>query len=283
MKVRFWGVRGSVPVAGATRYGGNTPCIEVTAADGSRVIVDAGTGIRELGAAGVDGDGPVHILLTHLHLDHIMGLLFFPLFFDPQAELIVSGPPPEQPDLQERLARYLSAPLSPIEIREMAAKVSFRTAPAEGWWVGPLHIEAAPVLHRGPTLGYCISEGEQSVCYIPDHEPALGGELDTVDTEWISGHNLAHGTSLLIHDGQFTDDEYAAHLGWGHSSVSDALTFARRTSADRVVLFHHEPTRDDAGLDALETSARDCWESLGGTAGDVELAREGRTVHLVDR
>jgi phosphoribosyl 1,2-cyclic phosphodiesterase len=283
MRVTFWGVRGSVPVAGATRFGGNTPCVEVTAEDGTRVILDAGTGIRELGAAGVDTDGAVQILLTHLHLDHIMGLLFFPLFFDPQAEVVVFGPPPDEPDLQQRLARYLSAPLSPIEIREMAAKVSFRTAPAEGWWVGPLHIEAAPVLHRGPTLGYCISEGEQSVCYIPDHEPALGGELDTVDTEWISGHNLAHGTSLLIHDGQFTDDEYAAHLGWGHSSVSDALTFARRTSADRVVLFHHEPTRDDAGLDALETSARDCWESLGGTAGDVELAREGRTVHLVDR
>jgi phosphoribosyl 1,2-cyclic phosphodiesterase len=162
----------------------------------------------------------------------------------------------------------------------MAARVSFHTVPAEGWSVGPLHVEAAPVLHRGPTLGYCITEGEQSVCYIPDHEPALGGQLDTVDTEWISGHNLAHGTSLLIHDGQFADDEYPAHMGWGHSSVSDALTFARRASADRVVLFHHEPTRDDDGLDALETSARDRWGSLGGTTGDVALAREGQTVDL---
>jgi phosphoribosyl 1,2-cyclic phosphodiesterase len=281
MRVTFWGVRGSVPVAGPSRFGGNTPCVEVTAEDGTRVILDAGTGIRELGAAGVKVDRAVQILLTHLHLDHIMGLLFFPLFFDPEAEIVVFGPPPEEPDLQRRLARYLSAPLSPIEIREMAARVSFRTVPAEGWWVGPLHIEAAPVLHRGPTLGYCISEDEQSVCYIPDHEPALGGQLDTVDAEWISGHKLAHGTSLLIHDGQFTDEEYPAHLGWGHSSVSDALTFASRASADRVALFHHEPTRDDAGLDALEASARDRWESLEGSAGGVELAREGQTIQLM--
>jgi phosphoribosyl 1,2-cyclic phosphodiesterase len=280
MRVRFWGVRGSVPVAGATRFGGNTPCVEVTAADGSRVILDAGTGIRELGAAGVDGDGPVHILLTHLHLDHIMGLLFFPLFFDPQAEVIVSGPPPEQPDLQERLARYLSAPLSPIEIREMAASVTFRAAPAGGWSVGSLHVEAAPVLHRGPTLGYCVTEGDNSVCYIPDHEPALGGALDTVGAEWISGHDLAHGTSLLIHDGQFADAEYPARLGWGHSTVSDALTFAHRVSAERVVLFHHEPARDDDGLDALEHFARDRWDSLGGTAEEVELAREGALIDL---
>jgi phosphoribosyl 1,2-cyclic phosphodiesterase len=273
--VRFWGVRGSVPVARPTRFGGNTPCVELTGSDGTRLILDAGTGIRELGAAGVDADGSAHILLTHLHLDHTTGLLFYPPFFDSRAEIVVWGPPPQRPGLQERLARYLSAPLSPIEIRDMAARVSFRVPPPEGFSVGSLHVDATQILHRGPTLGYCVSEGERSVCYLPDHEPVLGGPLDRIGTEWISGHSLAEGASLLIHDGQYTDDEYRDHVGWGHSGVSHALEFARRAAADRLVLFHHDPARDDDGLDAVERFARERWERDGRDPADVALAREG--------
>src|SRR4051812_30328494 len=155
MKVRYWGARGSIPAPSPAmaRYGGNTSCVELTLSDGTEVILDAGTGIRELGLRRERHEGPVHVLLTHLHLDHIQGLMFFAPLFDPGAEVRIYGPPALGGDLLSRLARYISAPLAPVEIRELPAKVSFHEVPAEGWSLGPARFDAAFVNHRGPTLG----------------------------------------------------------------------------------------------------------------------------------
>jgi phosphoribosyl 1,2-cyclic phosphodiesterase len=278
LPVELLGVRGSVPVPGpgTIRYGGNTSCIRMTASDGTTLILDAGTGIRDLEVAPEDGE--IHILLTHLHLDHIQGLLFFKPFFDPDAEVVVWGPPPEDPPLRDMLARYLSTPLSPIEIRELPARVSFRTVPLDGFRIGSATLEAARVLHRGVTLGYRVSDGGDSVCYLPDHEPALGRALDEADEEWVSGLRLARGASLLIHDGQFADQEYQDRIGWGHSRVRDALLFAQRAEAQQVLLFHHDPAHDDEYLDDLGEHAADQWIAFGGAPGAVALAQEGRAL-----
>jgi ribonuclease BN (tRNA processing enzyme) len=136
-------------------------------------------------------------------------------------------------------------------------------------------VHAASVAHRGPTLGYRIEDGDHSLAYIPDHEPALGADLDELEEDWISGFALAHDASLLIHDGQYADAEYPDHIGWGHSSLSHALSFARRTSAKRTVLFHHDPLHSDARLDRLGEEARERWLAMGGTPGTVELGIEG--------
>ena len=278
LPVELLGVRGSVPVPGpgTIRYGGNTSCIRMTASDGTTLILDAGTGIRDLEVAPEDGE--IHILLTHLHLDHIQGLLFFKPFFDPDAEVVVWGPPPEDPPLRDMLARYLSTPLSPIEIRELPARVSFRTVPLDGFRIGSATLEAARVLHRGVTLGYRVSDGGDSVCYLPDHEPALGRALDEADEDWVSGLHLARGASLLIHDGQFADQEYQNRIGWGHSRVRDALLFAQRAEAQQVLLFHHDPAHDDEYLDDLGEHAADQWIGFGGAPGAVALAQEGRAL-----
>ena len=280
MRIRFWGVRGSVPVPNPRmlRYGGNTSCVEVTLADGTEVILDAGTGIRELGMDRESDARSLQLLLTHLHVDHIHGLLFFPPLFDPDKEVTVYGPPAPGPALDQRLARYLSAPLSPLDLRELPARVKFAACPYQEWEVGNARIRAAIVAHRGVTVGYRITEGDDSLCYLPDHEPALGGALVDAVPGWISGIGLAAGASVLIHDGQYRQDEYPAHLGWGHSSVADAITFARRAEAQRLVLFHHDPSHDDGALDELGERARAGWESAGGDPGDLSLATEGTTI-----
>jgi phosphoribosyl 1,2-cyclic phosphodiesterase len=281
MRIKLWGVRGSVPVPNDSMlgYGGNTACVEVTLEDGTEIILDAGTGIRELGAARAAPAERIQILLTHLHVDHIHGLLFFPPLFDPANRVTVYGPPAPGPNLDQRLSRYLSPPLSPIDLRELPAQVDFRACPYEQWEIGTARVEAALVAHRGVTLGYRITEGDTSLCYIPDHEPALGRPLTDADPGWISGSGLAAGASLLIHDGQYTDEEYPDHIGWGHSSVSDAVSFAQRAEAERLIVFHHDPLHDDAALDRLQAFARDSWGT--GRAGDeVSLAVEGTTIEL---
>ncbi|HEX6688834.1 MAG TPA: MBL fold metallo-hydrolase [Solirubrobacterales bacterium] len=277
MKAKLWGTRGSVPSPGpeTIRYGGNTSCVGVTLSDGSLLALDAGTGIRNLGLALPDEPTRLHILLTHLHLDHIQGLVFFAPCFRPQTEIVIWGPASPEASLRDRIARYISAPLSPVEVRELPCDVSFRHCPEAEWEIGPARIRAASVSHRGPTLGYRIDDGEASLAYIPDHEPALGVDLDLLEEEWISGFGLAQDASLLIHDGQYADDEYPDHLGWGHSSLSHALSFAGRTRARHTVLFHHDPLHSDEQLDRLGAEARERRLETGGDPNAVELGVEG--------
>ncbi len=276
VKVKLWGTRGSIPSPGpeTVRYGGNTSCVGVTLSDGSLLALDAGTGIRSLGLALGDEPARLHILLTHLHLDHIQGLVFFAPAFRPQTEIVIWGPASPEASLRDRIARYISAPLSPVEVRELPCDVSFRHCPETEWEIGSARIRAASVAHRGPTLGYRIDDGDSSLTYIPDHEPALGADIDALEEDWISGFALARDTSLLIHDGQYADHEYPDHLGWGHSSLSHSLSFARRTGARRTALFHHDPLHTDEFLDDLGREARERWVGMGGDRGAIELAAE---------
>jgi len=181
--------------------------------------------------------------------------------------------------LRERLGRYLSTPLSPVEIRELPATVSFLACPPEVWRIGAAEVLCTRVAHRGPTLGYRISEGGASLTYLPDHEPGLGQRLDSDPAEWISGLALARDASLLIHDAQYTEHEYRTTIGWGHSRMEDALAFARRTGAGRVRLFHHDPAHDDAMLDRLAAEARAGWAAMDGQ-GEIALAREGEELDV---
>jgi phosphoribosyl 1,2-cyclic phosphodiesterase len=280
MRVRFWGVRGSIPAPGprTTAVGGNTPCVQVTGADGRQLILDAGSGIRELHASDLGHAKRLDILLSHLHLDHIQGLLFFTPLFDPAAEITVWGPPGGG-SLHSRLARYLSNPLSPVDIRELPAKVAFRDVPATSWRLGELEVRASLIAHRGPTLGYRIAEAGATLSYLPDHEPGLGTTLSSAPSSWISGLALAQGASALIHDSQYSDAEYAFRRGWGHSRISDTLAFAQRSMPKTLLMFHHDPGHDDVRLQSLEHQATEDAAGLGVEAA-VRLAREGEKFDL---
>lgn len=276
MKIKVWGARGSIPAPGpeTMRYGGNTSCVEVTLSDASTLILDAGTGIRNLGLSLPRVERPINILLTHLHLDHIQGLMFFAPAFRPECEITIWGPASPEASLCDRIARYISAPLAPVEVRELPSVVSFRETEELEWQIGPAQIRASAVNHRGPTLGYRIEDAGASLCYIPDHEPGLGTPLTELDDDWISGFELACSASMLIHDCQYTDQEYSDHLGWGHSPMTDALDFGQRTRAQRLLLFHHDPLHSDDFLDLFCDQIGSGWQERGGRAEQVELAAE---------
>jgi ribonuclease BN (tRNA processing enzyme) len=203
--------------------------------------------------------------------------MFFTPLFDPECEVRIWGPAALDGSLLNRLARYISAPLAPVEIRELPANVSFEDARAAPWALGPARVEATLVNHRGPTLGYRITDGDATIAYIPDHEPALGQQLDRSHPDWVSGHGLARDADLLIHDAQYTDAEYAERVGWGHSALTDTLTFAHQSGARHLALFHHEPVHDDTFLDEFGDEAR---TRAAGQFEDVVAVRERDVVEL---
>ena len=280
MRARIWGCRGSLAAPGpeTVRYGGNTSCVEVRLDDDTLIILDAGTGIRPLGLT-VRDELPrtVHIFLTHLHLDHLEGLGFFAPLWVPDVDLHIWGPPSPVRSLDRRIARYLSPPLFPIHIQDCPSQPKFHDVPDEDWKIGPALIRARPVSHRGPTVGYRISENGQSLAYIPDHEPALGVDLRSIEPQWVSGHAVAHDVDVLLHDSQYTADEYLQRIGWGHSSTEDVMTFAEICAARQLVMFHHDPLHTDADLEGILEHAK----GLGNGRGNPPvLAYEGMELDL---
>lgn len=300
MKLRFWGTRGSMPVPDPqmARYGGNTTCVEVRGEDGTLLILDAGTGIRQLGAQLGEDVTKVDILLTHLHLDHIHGLGFFGPLQRADLEINIWGPPSSLTTLEQRLARYLSPPLFPTRLSELPSQPKISDFPRGH--VGPgltystkrfggLVVTAEFVNHPGLTYGYRIEEPStgQSIAFLPDHQPAPVNEQENwrwserkeLNARFVSGTGLAKDVDLLIHDAQFDHDQFVAHADWGHSSIEQAVIFAELVQANRLLLFHHDPEHDDERIDGLVAYA----QTLAARSSrdlNVGAAAEGTTLDV---
>ena len=260
------------------RYGGNTSCVELRPSDGRLLVIDAGTGARNLGLAlGRNRPDRIDILLTHLHLDHIEGLGFFGPVWDSRCEVHIWGPPSPLRSLREDIAKYFSPPLFPVHLDDLPSHLVIHDIPEEEWEIGVARIRAQPVNHPGPTVGYRIEDEGKVFTYISDHEPALGIDLRTVDPDWVSGYALAYGSDVLLHDAQYTEDEYPGRVGWGHSSIAHMVTFALITKTRRLVMFHHDPLHSDAQLEAMLVRAKELW---GADADGVSLSYEGMEIEV---
>jgi len=255
MEVQFWGVRGTFPSPGKdkVKYGGHTPCASVRPRSGEIVIVDAGTGIKDLGdriiAAG--GKGPVRItlFLTHFHLDHVIGFPFFAPLFSPDCELTIYAPA-EPPETERYLGGLLAGRYFPIEINDLQARKIFRKTPPEGVELGGMKISGLPLRHPQGCLGYRFVEGETSVVFATDTEhPGVGIDEDLAA--------FASGASLLVYDATYTPEEYqAGKRGWGHSTWLAGAELAGAAGPGKLLLSHLNPDHPDDFVDALEESAR---------------------------
>jgi phosphoribosyl 1,2-cyclic phosphodiesterase len=262
MRIKIWGCRGSIatPWSETARYGGNTSCIEVRLDDGTVLILDAGTGARGLGLALVkDLPARIDLLLTHLHVDHLEGLGAFEPIWRHQTDLHIWGPASPMTSLDERIATYFSPPLFPIHLSEVPARCTFHDAPVQAWQIGGATLRSDPIQHPGATVGYRIEADGKVLTYLTDHEPALGADLRTMPPDWISGFALASGADVLIHDCQYTQEEYEGRFGFGHSSSDHVAVFAEKAGVDRLMLFHHDPMHTDGKLDEIRASVIDSW------------------------
>lgn len=274
MRVRLWGTRGSIAAAGpeTVRYGGDTSSVEVTGGSGAKLILDAGSGIRALGLEYHENDR-IDILLSHLHMDHVQGLPFFGPLLDPDVEVHIWGPISTTRTLRERLSRYLSPPLFPVRVRDLP-NVLFHDVVPGVFTVDSVEVTADLVTHPGATLGYRLTEDDRVLSYIPDHEPALGAQQFPDDRSWTSGFSLIEGADLLIHDAQYTDEEYSERVGWGHTSISHLAAYAELAAVEQLVTFHHDPGHDDPMLDDLHAELKSMVKKVQVTAGTPSVKLE---------
>ena len=278
MKISIRGVRGSIPTTdpSTARYGGSTSCVVVTENE-TILVLDGGSGIHKLNLLQNTALKRIDILLTHLHFDHIQGLGFFIPLFDASFDVHIWGPATSANSLHARLSRYLSPPLFPVLLRDLPCKLTLHELENSSFKIGSLMVESRYVIHPGPTLGFRITGQKSSFAYLPDHEPALGLMDAHNGKKWTSGIDLSMSADLLLHDAQYSAEEYKTKFGWGHTSMDDAIKFATLSGAKHLLLAHHDPSHTDEQLDKLVTDLKNqnqysCSFQLAAEGMEIELA-----------
>ncbi len=270
LKVKFWGVRGSIacPSAEHIGYGGNTSCLEIQAGD-RRLVLDAGTGIRGLGKTFLEEDvEQIHILLTHTHWDHINGCPFFVPAYDPKRKLhIMAGHLKGEEGIQNVLAAQMDNPMFPVPLAAMQAEMTFDDFEAGSSFdiYDDVHVRTCPLNHPNGATGYRIEHEGHSICYITDTEH-VPGELD----ENILG--LIEGADVVIYDSTYTEEEYPSRIGWGHSTWNEGMKLCKAADAKSLAIFHHEPEHTDEFMDQLEKDAQAEWDKAFCAKEGMELS-----------
>jgi len=301
-KLSFWGVRGSTPtVDPATwRYGGNTPCLELGAPDGTKFILDCGTGLRVLGNRwGADGSATsstTHILVTHYHWDHIQGLPFFLPAYKPKNSIRVLGYEGARAGLATVLATQMEVPFFPVSWSDLPGTIKIEELKKMEFSIGKVRVHAKFLNHPGVCVGYRLFTREGSIAFLPDNEPfeplklklAMrdGTRLEKARAQAAVERSklveFLKETDVLILDSQYTDDKYQEHIGWGHGALSRVVSLALEARVRKLFLFHHDPQHDDHKIDEMLERARFLVVESG-RALEVEAAREGAEIWLTTR
>ncbi|MCT4535995.1 MBL fold metallo-hydrolase [Halodesulfovibrio sp.] len=247
MLIRCWGARGNIPVSGAEmlEHGGATPCLEIRTSDQSVIICDAGTGIRNLGSSLLlESKKEYTLLLSHMHDDHLVGLPFFEPLYDPEVRLTVFEHDVLRTKLETLCDPLTSRDFSPQCTRAVEAVINWQPALEYGQVrrVGSAFAVAIPASHPGGCRGFKITDRGKTVVYLPDNELMFDHGADMDFDAYVQ---VCHGADLLIHDAQFTCDEYTCSKGWGHSSWEQALELAIAAEVQQLGLFHHDADRTD--------------------------------------
>lgn len=293
MKIKFWGVRGSIATPGKSTvyYGGNTACTEVYLDDGNLIILDAGTGIRDLGNKLADSGKKIraYILITHPHWDHIQGFPFFKPAFSEGNEITIVGPEARGVVLSRLIAEQMNKIYFPVKLSELQAQINFIPVKEDTVKVFDARVQSFYVNHPGITLGYRITFENKSLVYISDSEPYsrenaqffTNGEPDITKLfENYDGDpnqrviDFIRGADVLIHDSTYTPEQYSEHIGWGHSHFLYTLRVAAEAGVKKLCLFHYDPLLDDNSVDDMVKRCRKDMRNMK-YSFELSAAREG--------
>jgi CheY-like chemotaxis protein/phosphoribosyl 1,2-cyclic phosphodiesterase len=290
MRVRFWGTRGSIPKPGPTtlRYGGNTSCVEVRSEDGTLVVLDAGSGVHELGLSLLEpGQAPAHahLLIGHTHWDHVQGFPFFAPFFAPGSRWDVYAPGGRAKQLEASLSVLMSYDHHPITLDSLEAGVRFHDLTEGEFRIGGIRVVTQYLHHPALTLGYRLEADGAVLVYAADHEPhslhPINGHPGGIPIHHEDQRHLRFldGADLVIHDAQYTMEQYRERSGWGHAPAERVVDYAIAAKVERLALFHHDPEHDDDTLDAIVAKAAD-RAAKGHHVPKVFGAAEGESLEL---
>jgi phosphoribosyl 1,2-cyclic phosphodiesterase len=279
MEIKFWGTRGSIPSPGphTLEFGGNTSCVEVLLNCGRRLVIDGGTGLRLLGKHLMEEASPVslHLLLSHGHWDHLLGIPFFTPIYQASTEILVDGWPPAFQAMTRVFDSHMGDGFFPVAFDHLKARIDYLNRLAHG----PLEVEGAridaiPTNHPQGGFGFRIREDDHTMVFITDSE--LGADRGQRLPEFVE---FVRNCDLLIHDAQYLPEDFPERRGWGHSTYEEVVTLAREAGVRNLILTHHDPGRTDAEVEKIIDLAR---QQAAGSANPhyIDAAREGACYRL---
>jgi phosphoribosyl 1,2-cyclic phosphodiesterase len=277
MKITCWGSRGSIPVSGPeyVKYGGDTTCMEVTSRDGDVIIIDAGTGIRRLGSRLLAGGQlTCSVLITHAHWDHLMGFPFFKPLYMKGTKIGLYGCAYVQESVKQMISRVMVAPYFPVDFGQVAAEFDFHAVCETTFSIGPVRVSTIQLSHPNQGLGYRFTEDGKSFVFLTDNELTLRHAGGASYEDYL---RFADGADLLVHDAEYTREQYQMTKGWGHSVYTDALRLAQDAGVKQFGLFHINQERTDADMDRIVDDCSGIIRENGsgprcfGTAAGMEI------------